>query len=107
MGLDEDAVAQPTAASIRRRGAIRIPPLTAETAVSCMWLGEVLSASGERGDGGGCGCWAAGGEEENAENRLSVDLLLPFSDLDVGLEARRNVHELGGGASVETELVLD
>src|SRR5213075_2390305 len=44
---------------------------------------------------------------EDAEDRFAVDLLLAFADLDVALEARGGVHQLRGGASVESEFVLD
>src|ERR1051326_9159980 len=50
---------------------------------------------------------AAGGEQQNAEDRLPVDLLVAFPDLDVRLEARRGMHELRGSACVEAQLVLD
>src|SRR5205814_837494 len=50
---------------------------------------------------------AAGGKEQDAEDRLPVDLLVALADLDIRLEARRGVHELRGGACMESELVLD
>ena len=50
---------------------------------------------------------AAGGEQEDAEDRLAVDFFVALADLDVALESRRGVDELRGGAGVQAELVLD
>src|SRR5207248_2038348 len=47
------------------------------------------------------------GQEENAEDRLGVDVLVALADLDVRLETRRDVHELRRRACMEAELVLD
>src|SRR5947209_8013452 len=50
---------------------------------------------------------APGGEQQDAEDRLAVDLLVAFPDLDVRLEPRRGVHELRGSARVKSQFVLD
>src|SRR4051794_20593953 len=50
---------------------------------------------------------AAGGEEEDAEDRLAVDLLVALADLDVRAEARRHVDELRRRARMKAKLVLD
>src|SRR4051812_45845982 len=47
------------------------------------------------------------GEQQDAEDGFAVDFLIAFADLDVGLEARRYVHELRRGACVQSEFVLD
>src|SRR5438270_121114 len=50
---------------------------------------------------------APGGEQQDAEDRLAVDLLVAFPDLDVRLEPRGSVHELRGSARVKSQFVLD
>src|SRR3954453_5658883 len=50
---------------------------------------------------------APGGEQEDAEDRLAIDLFVAFADLDVGTKSRGGVDELRGGACVQAELVFD
>src|SRR5438105_13939001 len=45
---------------------------------------------------------AAGGKKENAEDRLAVDFLVAFPNLDVGCEPRRGVHQLVRLARMES-----
>src|SRR5713226_9583217 len=49
----------------------------------------------------------AGGQQQNAQDALAVDLLVAFADFDVRFVPRRAVNEFCGGACVQAQLVLD
>src|SRR6185436_14364289 len=62
----------------------------------------VHAGDGERDPGA-----LRGGEQQDPEDALAVDLLAVLADLDLGLEAAGRLDELGGGPGVQAESVAD